>query len=252
MKKIIVANWKMNPETLEEARRLASAIVAMGNASADIVICPPFPFLAASAEIAKGSLVAIGAQNMSEDEKGPHTGEVSASTLRSVGASYVIVGHSERRSAGETDELINRKMLKALEHGLKPILAVGETERGDDARNVLEAQLQADLRGIPAERMSDVLIAYEPRWAISKGPGDTTTESDTPERASEKSAAIRSVLASMFNSEIGEGAQILYGGSVRSANAAGFLSGTHAFDGALVGGASLDPDEFEKIINAAK
>jgi triosephosphate isomerase len=241
----LAANWKMH-KTLAEAAAFVDALLPRIAATPhDVVICPPFLALAEVVERSRGSAVRVAAQNMHEEDSGAFTGEVSAPMLREVGVGAVLLGHSERRKLfGETDEALARKVPAALAAGLEPILCVGESEEAREAgqtEGVLERQLQADLAAVGPTDLAAVVIAYEPIWAIGTG------RTATPEQAEEAIAFIRDV-------ERGRGAaadraRILYGGSVKPANAAELL-GRPGIDGALVGGASLDPEEFAAIVEA--
>lgn len=210
---------------------------------ADIGICPPFTSLFLLKKLLASSGVKLGAQNMFWEEKGAYTGEVSPSMLVDAGCELVIIGHSERRSIlGETDEMINRKVKAALEHNLLPVLCVGETlaeRREDRAREVVERQLREALKGV--EKTCSLVIAYEPVWAI--GTGVNADKEDAEEMAS----FIRGLLAHMWDEEVSSHVRILYGGSVKPENIAGFIKEEN-IDGALVGGASLDPYSFAEIV----
>jgi triosephosphate isomerase len=213
-----------------------------------LAACPPFVYLRSVVEVLAGSNIALGGQNMHFDDPGAFTGEIAAQMLLDVGCTYVILGHSERRHVfGELDEAINKKVLKALSVGLKPILAVGELLEQREAgqtESVVSAQLEAGLRGVAAEQMAQVTIAYEPVWAI--GTGWTAT----PEQAEEVHQFTRELLAEMYGSDVASAIIVQYGGSVKPDNAAE-LMGMPNVDGALVGGASLKADAFMGIIQAA-
>jgi triosephosphate isomerase (TIM) len=242
----LAANWKMH-KSVAEARRFVEQLVPRVAASdSEIVVCPPFTALHAVVESCRGKGVRVAAQNMHEAEAGAFTGEVSAPMLLEAGVDAVVLGHSERRELfGESDEALARKVPAALAAGLEPILCVGETEEARDdglTEAVLERQLQADLAEVEARRLADVVIAYEPIWAIGTG------RTATPEQAQEASAFIRDMLRG--RGAAADGLRILYGGSVKPGNAAELL-GQEDIDGALVGGASLDPEEFAAIVEAA-
>jgi triosephosphate isomerase len=242
----IAANWKMH-KTVAEAAAFVDALLPRIAATAhDVVICPPFTALTAVVERRYGTAVKVAAQNMHEEDSGAFTGEVSAPMLVELDVEAVVLGHSERRQYfDETDEALARKVPAALAAGLEPILCVGESEEARDSgqtEGVLERQLQADLAAVDSAKLAEVVIAYEPIWAIGTG------RTATPEQAQEVCAFIRDVLR-----ERGAGAEavrILYGGSVKPASAAELLAQPD-IDGALVGGASLDPDEFAAIVEAA-
>lgn len=234
-KKLIVANWKMNPATVQEAEELFVSVTKIRVPAAEVVVCPPFPFLGI---VNKFSFrIHVGAQDVSPEKKGAHTGEVSAEMLRSLGATHVIIGHSERRqSQGETDQLVNRKVRAALKAGLVVILCVGEPKQVRAkgfaaAKRHVRAQLAKGLKGTP--KASALVLAYEPIWAIGSG------KADRPEEAA--------LMASAITAD--SGCPVIYGGSVTSQNARGFLQ-YKEIHGALVGGASLKAGEFEKIINS--
>jgi len=241
----LAANWKMH-KTVAEATAFVDALLPRIAATQhDVVICPPFTALTAVVERRYGTAVKVAAQNMHEEEAGAFTGEVSAPMLAELDVEAVVLGHSERRQHfGETDEALARKVPAALAAGLEPILCVGESEEARDAeqtKGVLERQLQADLAAVESIRLHDVVIAYEPIWAIGTG------RTATPEQAQDACAFIRDVLRERGS---GDAVRILYGGSVKPANAAELLAQPD-IDGALVGGAALDPDDFAAIVEAA-
>jgi len=242
----IAANWKMH-KTVAEAGEFVDALLPRIAATRhDVVICPPFTALTAVVERRYGTAVKVAAQNMHEEQSGAFTGEVSAPMLVELDVEAVVPGHSERRQHfGETDEALARKVPAALAAGLEPILCVGESEEARDAgqtEGVLERQLQADLVEVEDDRIAEVVVAYEPIWAIGTG------RTATPEQAQEACAFIRDVLRE--RGAAADAVRILYGGSVKPANAAELLS-QEDIDGALVGGASLDPEEFAAIVEVA-
>jgi triosephosphate isomerase len=245
---VVAANWKMN-KTIEETEAfLGEFLPASGDLpGVEVVVCPPFPSLKAAVELCAQSRVRIAAQNMHEEPAGAFTGEVSAPMLRELGVDCVVLGHSERRQHfAETDEALARKVPAALDAGLEPILCVGETERerdGGETEQVLRRQVDADLATLPDERLAEVVIAYEPVWAIGTG------RTATPEQAEEAIGFVRSLVAAR-SGDAAESVRILYGGSVKPDNAAELL-GRAEIDGALVGGASLDPEAFAAIVAAA-
>jgi triosephosphate isomerase len=247
---IVGGNWKMNT-TLYEAIDLAEAIVRrVGDpAGVEVVLFPPFPNLHAVDQVVDGSALQLGAQDIFWEDKGAFTGEVSGPMLRAVGCRWVIVGHSERRhQLGESSAVVNRKLHAALRNDLQAILAVGETREERNAgrtEEVLCQQLSESLRDVTADAMVGLVIAYEPCWAI--GTGDTAT----PEQAREAHAFIRSVLADLYGSEIADATRIQYGGSVTAGNASELMA-QDGIDGALVGGASLKPEDFARICEAAR
>ncbi len=244
---VVAANWKMHKTIAESGAFLDRFLGGIGAlARVELVICPPFTSLAAVVDRCRRSPVRVAAQNMHAEPQGAYTGEISAPMLTELGVDVVILGHSERRALfGETDEALAAKVPAALDAGLTPILCVGETESQRDAGDteaVLARQVEADLAGVPVPRLGEVVIAYEPVWAIGTG------RNATAQQAEEAIAFIRSLLASRDESA-SEAVRILYGGSVKPANAAELLK-PEAIDGALVGGASLDPDQFAEIAAA--
>lgn len=234
----------------EEAVQLARAVVAeVGDPGAvQVAVCPPFVNLEAVRQVIAGTPVQLGAQNMHHEEAGAYTGEVSAAMLKAVGCRYVILGHSERRQYfGETDEGINRKIKRALQHALVPIVCVGEMleeRQAEQAAAVVTRQVRAALDGVALASAEALVIAYEPVWAI--GTGHTAT----PEQAQEMHALIRRLLIEQYGEALGGALHILYGGSVKPSNAAD-LFGQPDVDGGLIGGASLKAADFAAIVRAA-
>ncbi len=241
-KKIIVANWKMNPRTESAALKLLRAEAKLKSKRARIIICPPYSFLELSGRLKNRPV--LGAQDVFWAEKGAHTGEISVSMLRSLGVSYVIIGHSERRALGETDKEINKKIKIALDAGLNVILCVGESRavhlRGKGAvEKFVGSELAKDMTGQDASKMkSKLIVAYEPIWAIGTG------KADAPEDSARMAGYIKRLVREKFKIQ---NVPVLYGGSVNSGNIVSFLSQS-GIDGALVGGASLKTGEFGKII----
>ena len=249
-KKFVAGNWKMNMTSSEVAPYLDVFGLETDKVSnVDIAIIPPFTALAKASEILGGTQkIRLGAQNMSPEAKGAYTGEISATMLRDLFVRYVLVGHSERRRLfGETDELVHRKVVTALASELRPILCIGETleeRQAGQEKAVLEAQLRGALTGLTSEQLEEIVIAYEPVWAI--GTGLTAT----PAQAQEAHQFIRDYLTKVSGPEIATKTRILYGGSVTADNARELLFQPD-IDGALVGGASLDPRSFAEIVAAA-
>ncbi len=250
---LMAGNWKMNLNHLEAialVQKLAFSLTPRDHDRVECVVLPPFVDLRSVQTLVDGDKLRIGygGQDLSPHDSGAHTGDISGAMLAKLGCSYVVVGHSERRQAhGETDEVVNAKLHAALRHGLVPILCVGESldvrrENGHVAHCC--GQLDADLEGVSAEQMAGIVIAYEPVWAIGTG------EVATPEDAQEVCGAIRARLAERYDQETADRVRILYGGSVKAASTAGIMAGPD-IDGALVGGASLDADEFAQICRAA-
>ena len=249
-KKIIVANWKMNPVGLKEAKVLFDSAKKIANklSSIETVICPPFIYLT---ELGYSmSKLKIGAQDVSVfDFEGAHTGEVSAKMLKNLGVKYVIVGHSERRKLGETNETINKKIGVSLSLGLKVIFCIGEEKRDKDGKfaEFIETQISEGLKGLGNDLVKNLIIAYEPVWAIS---GNAKSKADNPEEAFKVSVLIRKILMEFVGNEMARKIPILYGGSVNSENAGKFLKDGQ-MDGLLVGSKSLDKEEFKKILEIA-
>jgi triosephosphate isomerase len=243
---ILAGNWKMNM-TATQARELASKLVPLVASikDRDIVLGPPFTSLSAVAETIKGSNIDLSAQNLHWEDKGAFTGEVSAEMLLDLGCRYVIIGHSERRQYfGETDETVNRKAKQALRKGLLPILCVGETLAEREAgklNDIIGRQVTGGLKGISADDMKKVVIAYEPVWAIGTG------KTATPEQANEVHALIRQKVKGLYSADIAEDLRIQYGGSVTPENVSTLMA-MPDIDGALVGGASLRPESFAALV----
>ncbi len=242
MKPIIVANWKCNPTTSAEAKRLFSSVKKglKNYKKADVVICPPFVYLSC---LSTG--IKLGAQNCFYEEKGAFTGEVSSQMLKNLDCQYVIIGHSERRGIfKETDEMINKKVSVVIKVGIKPILCIGETkeEKGKIAV-VFKRQIKSALKGISKSKISNsgICIAYEPIWAIGSGQACGIDE------AMSAKLLIQKILISFLGKPIANKISILYGGSVNSKNAKDFIDGA-GMNGLLIGGASLNPKEFIKIV----
>lgn len=248
-KQIIAGNWKMHTD-LAEATILMEGIkaaLAEGEVSREVVVCPPFTGLSTVADLIEDTDVRLGAQNMYFEPKGAFTGEVSPLMLTDVGCHYVILGHSERREYfSESDALINQKIKAAFQYDLIPILCVGESlaqREANETQSFIDSQLTAGLEGLTAEQVSQMVIAYEPIWAIGTG------KTATAEQAGEVCTAIRAKVAALFDAATAEALRIQYGGSVKGSNAKEILSQPD-IDGALVGGASLKADDFMAIIKA--
>jgi triosephosphate isomerase (TIM) len=244
---ILAANWKMHKTVEETESFLADFLPQVPESGPEVVICPPFLSLRSAVEHCAQSRARVSAQNMHEEAEGAFTGEVSAPMLLELGVEGVILGHSERRQYfGESDEALARKVPAALRAGLEPILCVGENEAqrdSDETEGILTRQIEADLADVPDDRLADVVIAYEPIWAIGTG------RTATPEQAQEACALIRGLIESR-SGEAAASIRILYGGSVKPGNAAELIA-LPDVDGALVGGASLDPSDFAAIVEAA-
>jgi triosephosphate isomerase (TIM) len=245
-KKLIAANWKMH-KTPEQAQAFVSEFLPMvaGHSRDEIVVCPPFVSIPAVVEGTRGSQVHVGGQNMYWETEGAYTGEVCGPMLHAVGCSHVIIGHSERRQYfGETDDTVNLKLRAALVVGLKPIVCVGEVLQEREAgvtEDILRRQCSIAFREISGRGAHPIAVAYEPVWAIGTG------KTATPELAAEAHRVIRAQAAESFGDDVAARMLILYGGSVKPKNARALMSQPE-IDGALVGGASLDPKSFAEIV----
>ncbi len=242
---IMAANWKMNKGVAETSAFAEAFLPLVSGASAEIVIAPPFTALASLASALAGSAVALAAQNTHAEASGAFTGEISPDMLKELGCRYTIVGHSERRTLfGESDEDVAAKALALLDRGIRPIVCVGESLADRESGKALEVvarQVQGSLAGFPTDRASDLVVAYEPIWAIGTG------KTATPELAQEVHSAVREALTGAFGSGA-EGIRIQYGGSVKPDNAAELMAQPD-IDGALIGGASLAPESFAAIVH---
>lgn len=247
MKLLIVANWKMNPQTYEEAEDLIGKILKGTNkiTGVNIVFCLPFVWLTDFSHKNKSS-ACFGAQDVFFQEKGAFTGEISPEMLKSSKVDYVIIGHSERRKYfDETNEIINKKIKAALKAGLKVILCIGEKEEEKDQKSeILERQITQALQGVTHDEIKHVAIAYEPVWAIGTG------NNCSPDEAMKSILFIRKVITNLYNREAADHVRIIYGGSVNSKNSASYLKEASA-NGLLIGGASLIPEEFIEIVKSA-
>src|SRR6202043_1262810 len=250
-KKIVAANWKMNMTQAESGRFVESLLLDLGDISdVEVVIVPPFTAIVKVTEaLGTAQNIKVGAQNMHWERSGAFTGEISAALLRDLLVRYVVLGHSERRALfGETDEIVNRKVRAAHEATLRPIVCVGETLEQRDKGNVekiLSIQLHGSLKDLNEKELQETVLAYEPVWAIGTG------RNATPEQAQEAHVFIRHTLGKMFDETTAERVRIQYGGSVKPENAHA-LMGQPDIDGALVGGARLDPRSFAQIVKAAR
>lgn len=249
-KKLIVANWKMNPLNLEEAKKIfnPARTIAKNLKNTNILICPPFPYLFPLSKLNSPKNLFLGAQNISSEEKGAFTGEVSASQIKDLGVSFCIIGHSERRKMGETNEIIKKKLEMALYNNLTPILCIGEKTRDKDGSylSFLKSQLKECLTGLQKKDLLGFFIAYEPIWAIGK----SYKESMNPTDIHETSLFIKKSFGELFGRDMSLNLKILYGGSVEPENAS-LIAEYGDIDGFLVGHASLVPEKFKKILEAA-
>ena len=243
---LIAGNWKMY-KTCGESVKSAQLLMSMvdGVDGVDIMIAPTFTALQPVFNAIKGSCIDIGGQNLHWETEGAFTGEISGDMLKSAGCGFVIIGHSERRQFfGETDETVNKKIKSALSCGLKPVFCIGESETERDSNltfSVLDKQVQAGLKGFVSDDLKDLVLAYEPIWAI--GTGKTATS----DQAQEVHTFLRASVAKQFDDNLAQSMRILYGGSVKPGNIAELMS-MPDIDGALVGGASLDPETFSQIV----
>ena len=247
---LIAGNWKMFKtcsEAVEAAGQLVK-LVAM-TSDIDVMIAPQFTALAPVSDVVRGSRVSLGAQNLFWETEGAYTGEISPVMLVSVGCKYVIIGHSERRQYfDETDETVNKKIKAAIKNDLVPVLCVGESEKERESKetfSVLDKQVKKGIEGFSSDDLETLVIAYEPVWAIGTGKTATT------DQAQEAHQFLRSVLEKSFGNMLAKSIRILYGGSVKSNNIAELMA-MPDIDGALVGGASLDPETFSKIVHFNK
>ena len=250
-KKIVAGNWKMNL-TLQEGIALAKELqteLEANKPNCDVVICTPFVHLASIASFLNQDLIGLGAENCADKEKGAYTGEVSAAMVKSTGANYVILGHSERREYyAETPEILKEKVLLALSNNLKVIFCIGESleEREANKQNeVVKAELEGSVFNLTPEQFSNIVIAYEPIWAIGTG------KTATADQAEEIHAYIREVVAARYGAEVADNTSILYGGSCKPSNAKELFAKPD-IDGGLIGGASLKAADFQGIIDAWK
>ncbi|MGJ0906778.1 triose-phosphate isomerase [Clostridium botulinum] len=243
---IIAGNWKMN-KTVKEAVELVKELKPLvKDAKCDVVVCPTYVCLPAVLEEVKGSNIKVGAQNMHFEESGAYTGEIAPKMLEELGVHYVIIGHSERRQYfNETDETVNKKVKKAFEHNLIPIVCCGESldqREGNITEKVLEEQIKVGLKELNKEQVEKLVIAYEPIWAI--GTGKTATD----EQANETIGYIRTVVKAMYGESVADKVRIQYGGSVKPGTIKAQMN-KEEIDGALVGGASLKSEDFAAIVN---
>ena len=247
-KAVIAGNWKMN-KTPSEAKVLLEEIAPLvKDADCEVIACVPYVDICTAVDTVKGTNIKIGAENCHWEEKGAFTGEISTGMLKELGVEYVVLGHSERRQYfGETDETVNKRTKAVLKAGLKPIVCVGELlweRKCNITEEVVSRQIKLDLFDVSAEEVKNVIIAYEPVWAI--GTGMTATD----EQAEEVCALIRNTLAKLYGQEIADGITIQYGGSMNDGNAESLLSKENV-DGGLIGGASLVASKFAAIVSAA-
>ena len=247
-KAVIAGNWKMNKTPAEAAALINEMKPLVAGADCDVVLCVPYVDIPAALEAAKGSNIKIGAENVHFKASGAYTGEISAEMLTALGVEYVVIGHSERRQYfGETDQTVNLRSLAALKAGLKAIICVGETKEQRElgyTETLLKFQTKMALTGVTAEQLKNVIIAYEPVWAI--GTGVTATD----DQADEGNKFVRDAIAEVYGADVAETVTVQYGGSMNAKNAEGLLDKEHV-DGGLIGGASLKAADFSAIVKAA-
>jgi triosephosphate isomerase len=247
-KTVIAGNWKMNKNRAEAKALVAELAPLIKDAACDVICCVPFTDLSAALEAAAGTNIMVGAQNCHWEKSGAFTGEISADMLAELGVPYVVIGHSERRQFfGETDETVNKRVRAALNAGLKVILCVGEllNQREDNiTEEICSLQTKIALKGVAAEELKDIIIAYEPVWAIGTG------KTATAEQADEVNGFIRGVVEKLYGKPAADAMTIQYGGSMNAKNAGELLQKPHV-DGGLIGGASLKAEDFAVIVKAA-
>ncbi len=248
-KYVIAGNWKMNNTPAETTALINAMKPLVADAKCDVVLCVPYVDIAAAVDAAKGSNIKIGAENVHWEEKGAYTGEISAKMLKACGVEYVVVGHSERRQYfGETDQTVNLRTLAALNAGLKTIVCVGETLEQRNlgyTETLLKYQTKMALTNVTEEQLKNVIIAYEPVWAI--GTGVTATD----EQADEGNGFVRAAVAELFGAAAAEELTVQYGGSMNAKNAEGLLAKKNV-DGGLIGGASLKAEDFSVVVHGVK
>jgi len=246
-KNLVIGNWKMNPASFDEAVRIARAARATAGklSSTDVVVCPPFPFMAAAVSRARSANYAVGSQSVSTEESGPYTGEVGADMVRSLGASYAVVGHSEMRARGDTDAIVSKRILRAIGAGMTAVVCVGEKSRDEAGSHLgaLHEQIRQTFAGLPADAARRIVIAYEPVWAIG------AKEAMKPEDIYEMSLFVKKVFADIFGSDAGHRVRVLYGGSVNFRNAADIMK-IGRVNGLLVGRESVNVPGFKDLLKA--
>jgi len=247
---LVVANWKLNPESLDRAKEIFNGIrlSAKSLKNTDVVVCPPFPFVFPLVKLNSPKNLFLGSQNVFYEMKGAFTGEVSAGMIKNLGVRFAIIGHSERRAMGETNEIVRKKLAAAFDAGLVPILCVGEKERDKDGGHLdfIKNQIKECLFGLQKKHLVGINIAYEPIWAIGKSYKEAMSPTDIHETA----LFIKKVIGENFGRDIAAGCKILYGGSVEAESASAIAEHGNV-DGLLVGHASLVPEQFSAILKAA-
>lgn len=246
-KKLIVGNWKMNPATLDEAKTISKKTRSISQklSNLEVVVCPPFVYVDSVIPKKPTKGFSIGSQDVSFEDNGAHTGEVGAGMLSNLGISHVLVGHSEKRKAGDTDSVVSKKLLKVVEHGMNAILCVGEEKRDDGGihYDVVREQIKNSLLGIPNKYAKNIIIAYEPVWAIG------AQEPMDPKEICEMAIFVRKVFSDIFNQDTAMKAKVLYGGAVNFRNAAEIINISQV-DGLLVGRESVNMPGFKELLKA--
>ncbi|MDE1975178.1 MAG: triose-phosphate isomerase [Patescibacteria group bacterium] len=246
-KKLVIGNWKENPSSVDDAKRIAGKTRAAAGLLERVqaVVCPPFPFIPVAVPRKPSANYAVGAQSVSREEGGAHTGQVSAAMLRSLGLGFVIVGHSEERAAGDTDGAVSAKASRALEAGLTAVLCVGEQSRDESGSHFdfVRNEIKASLAGIPAEKARHIVLAYEPIWAIG------AKEPMAPADIHEMSIFVKKAFADVFGAEVAMKTKVLYGGAVNFRNAAEIVT-TGGVDGLLVGRESVNLPGFIELLKS--
>jgi triosephosphate isomerase len=246
---LVIANWKMNPETLEDAKKLWNTlrISAKKLRNTDVLVCPPYPFIFPLAKLDHPKNIFFCAQNIASEMKGAFTGEVSASQVKNVGAKFVLIGHSERRAMGEIGETVNKKLRIAFDAGLTPVLCIGEKERDGEGGHIsiIKNQIKESLVDLPKKHLVGIIIAYEPVWAIGK----SYREAMTPTDIHEMTLLIKKIMSELFGKDIAAGCKILYGAAVEAESVEQIMKYGN-ISGLLVGHASLLP-EFSDILKSA-
>ncbi|MEN9912618.1 MAG: hypothetical protein RLY66_26 [Candidatus Parcubacteria bacterium] len=247
MKKLVIGNWKMNPATLEEAKEIARKTrhLATDLAHIEVVACPPFVYMPAVISQRDPDTLKIGAQSVSYEEGGPHTGEVSAAMLKDMGVKYVIAGHSEERAKGDTDEVVSKRVNAIVSTGMSAVLCVGERQRDEGGAYLeeLNQQIRGSLANVPANKAKNIILAYEPVWAIG------AKEAMVPDQVHEMALFVRKVFSDVFSADQALKAVVIYGGSVNFRNAADIIS-IGQVDGLLVGRESVNMPGFTELLKA--
>jgi triosephosphate isomerase (TIM) len=247
MKKLVIGNWKMNPATLEEAKEIARKTrhLATDLTHTEVVACPPFVYMSAVISVRDPDTLKVGAQSVSYEEGGPHTGEVGAPMLKDMGVKYVIVGHSEERARGDTDEMVSKRVCAIVSAGMQAVLCVGEKERDEGGAYLeqLKQQIRGSLANVPANKAKNIVLAYEPVWAIG------AKEAMVPDQVHEMALFVRKVFSDVFSADQALKATVIYGGSVNFRNAADIIS-IGQVDGLLVGRESVNMPGFTELLKA--